>query len=266
MGYDIFDGRFDRPPDMPAIPVRRSLLLCSSPRSGSTLLTEALHRSGRVSCPTEYFDPTAAFADCYARWGVATMVEYVAALHRYRVNDDGLLSAKMHWYQLQWLCSELASSLSVRDGAYGTERAVLEFVFPHCRYVRVIRHDRDRQAVSWAIADQLNRWTYDDRRCTKASTEFVYSFVAIDGFRHRLDEHEAHWDALLATVGAHVLTVAYEDLVRTYADTVAAVAAHIGVELPARDVPPPRLRRQADERSEEVLERYLRDRARRYAK
>lgn len=261
--YGVSDACHDRSPDSPPVPVRRSLLLCSSPRSGSTLLAEALHGTRRVGRPAEYFDPTAAFADCYARWRATSMVGYVAALHRHRVSDEGLLSAKMHWYQLQWLCPQLAASLDVGDGPYASERAVLKFVFPGCRYVRVTRRDRNRQAVSWAIADQINRWRADDPRSTRTSADFVYSFHAVDHFRRRLGEHEAHWAGLLAAIGASVMTVVYEDLVRCYPETVVAVAAHAGVDLSADTVPPPPLRRQWDEHSEHVLARYLEDRERR---
>lgn len=269
VGYDAYDACYDRPAGAPPLPVRRSLLLCSSPRSGSTLLSDALHRSGRLGCPTEYFDPTAAFAECYARWGATDMVSYVAALHRFRVTDDGLLSAKVHWFQLQWLGRELAPALgvgaeiSVGGDPHAAERAVLEHVFPGSRYVRVTRRDRDRQAVSWAIADQLDRWVADDPRSTRTSADFVYDFDAVDGFRRRLDEEEAQWDALLATMGADVMTVVYEDLLGSYPETVAAVAAHAGVELAPDEVPPPGLERQADEHYERVLALYRRDRRRR---
>lgn len=260
MAYDAYDACYDRPPGSGRVEVHRSLLLCSSPRSGSTLLADALHRSRRLGCPTEYFDQTAAFAECSSRWGTTSMESYVAALHRFRVTDDGLLSAKIHWFQLQWLCRQLAPSLVVGEGAYATERAVLEVAFPGCRYVRVTRRDRDRQAVSWAIADQLNRWVQDDPRSTKTSADFVYDFAAIDRLRHRLDEHEARWDALLATLGVDVVSVVYEELLRSYPETVAAVAAHADVDLAPDDVPPPRLERQSDERSEQVLALYRRDR------
>jgi LPS sulfotransferase NodH len=263
VAYDAHDACYDRPAGSPTVEVTRSLLLCSSPRSGSTLLADALHRSDRLGCPTEYFDPTAAFAACSSRWGTTDMRSYVAALHRFRTTDEGLLSAKIHWFQLQWLCRELAPSLTVGTGARALERAVLELVFPRCRYVRVVRRDRDRQAVSWAIADQLDRWVHDDPRSTATSADFAYDFDAIDDFRRRLDDDEAQWDALLAALGVDVLTVAYEDLLRSYTETVTAVAAHAGVDLAPDEVAPPRLERQADQHSEQVLALYRRDRRRR---
>lgn len=314
MAYDAYDARYDRPAGFPPVKVRRSLLLCSSPRSGSTLLADTLHQTGRLGCPTEYFDRTAAFAACYERWGATDMVSYVAALHRFRTTDDGLLSAKIHWFQLQWLSRELEPGLTVDRGSetsggetsgetagYGVgdgdgvgdgeddpdgrptgadraepsserpegtavERAALDFVFPGCRYVRVTRRDRDRQAVSWAVADQLNRWSSDDPRSTKTIADFVYDFDTVDRFRRRLDEDEARWDELLAAMGVDVLTVVYEDLLRSYPEAVAAVAAHAGVTLAPDEVPPPRLARQSNERSEQILALYRRDRERRHGR
>jgi LPS sulfotransferase NodH len=237
---DAFDACGDRRRGAGRAGVRRSLLLCSSPRSGSSLLADALLRTNRVGWPTEYFDPTTAFPTCYARWGATSMRSYVAALHRHRTTGDGLLSAKVHWFQLQWLCRELAPSLAVGPGRFAAERAVLAHVFPACRYVRVTRRDRDRQAVSWAMADQLNRWRADDPRSTRTSADFVYDFATVDGFRRRLDEHEAQWDQLLGALGVDVLAVVYEDLVASYPETVAAVAAYADVDLAPVEVPPAR--------------------------
>lgn len=80
-------------------PPRCAYVLCSSPRSGSTLLAEALTAVG-AGVPIEYLDPTNAMAVCWRRWGCRSLEGYVHALHRHRTTPAGVLGVKVHWYQL----------------------------------------------------------------------------------------------------------------------------------------------------------------------
>ncbi|HWG99070.1 MAG TPA: Stf0 family sulfotransferase [Pilimelia sp.] len=89
--YDRADGGFDRP--------RRSVLLCTMRRTGSTLLGEALHRAGGLGCPLEYLH--AGFRPRFAaRWGTPDLAGYVRALYRYRTDATGTLGIKLFWPDL----------------------------------------------------------------------------------------------------------------------------------------------------------------------
>ncbi len=74
-------------------------MLCSNPRSGSSLLAEALHATGCLGTPIEYFDRTGAMADLLERWDCPDVTAYIDCLHRRRTTVGGLFGAKLHWYQ-----------------------------------------------------------------------------------------------------------------------------------------------------------------------
>jgi trehalose 2-sulfotransferase len=256
MAPDLVGVEADRPPGRAWAPPRWSYLLCCTPRCGSTLLSEALHATGRLGTPIEYFDRTNAYRRLYARWRCRDLTDYVAALWRWRTADGGVLGAKLHWFQLDELARELVGIPC--GSAYRRARAAVELVFPHCRYLRVIRRDRDRQALSWAIGEQTGRWALGPGEAPASPAR--YDFAAISERRRLLDRHERHWGRYFAALGVTPFTVVYEDLVRDYRGTVVSVARRLGVELDRDEVAPPRLRRQADERTEALLARYREER------
>ncbi len=257
MYYDLALAEYDVPGPSGPARAQRSYLLCSNPRSGSTLLSEALHGLGNLGSPIEYFDGTDAMAACADRWGCENLRCYVACLHRNRTTRDGLLAAKVHWYQLQEMT--VAMYVEAPPQRYARQRAALNAVFPHCRYVYVIREDRDRQAVSWMIARETGRWTTLMGPGDPPPVE--YDFDAIDACRVEVEEAEAGWLELFEAEGVEPLTVTYEQLAGDYEETVAAVARFVGSDITAADVPAPRLRKQSTQHNRRLLERYRADRA-----
>ncbi|MGH3666582.1 MAG: Stf0 family sulfotransferase [Egibacteraceae bacterium] len=245
---DLATAAFDRHPGHDG-PPRRSYLLCSAPRTGSTLLLGALWETGRLATPTEYFDPTATQRWLMHRWGVRDLAGYVRLLHRRRTDAAGLFAAKVHWFQLV----ELARGLGLEPAA------TVDRIAPSCRFVHVRRRDRDAQAVSWAIAEQTGRW--GRRSGERDAVETVaYDAEHIADCRRRIDAAQAGWSALFAVLDVAPCDVVYEDLVADYAGTVARVADFLGVPLDPAQAPPPQLRRQADERSAAMLARWCWDR------
>jgi LPS sulfotransferase NodH len=250
MAYDLASAAFDLPDGDAEGGVRWSYLLCAMPRSGSSLLSEALAALGCLGTPIEYFDRTGAYAWLTERWGCPDLRAYVDLLHRRRRSAGGVFGAKVHWFQVR----ELAAGLGV------DEPAAIRAVFPRCRFVYLHRRDRDRQAVSWAVARQTGWWSDGAGVYTGARPVPSYRFDLVEECRRDLEAGEAAWRALFAAAGARPLEVAYEDLVASLGPTVAEVAAFLGERVDPAAVPPPRLRRQADGLSEEMVERYRADR------
>jgi trehalose 2-sulfotransferase len=253
--YDIDSG-----PGAPS----RSYVLCSMPRSGSTLLAEALHSTGVAGTPIEYFDRTNAFALLYRRWGCTGIGDYVERMHQLRCTPDKLFGTKLHWFHLEELTAEMIRA-GIVEVAAGDERAMtmaLGAVAPHGTYVLVRRRETDRQAVSWFIAESTLRWSSligpDGGAHGRGVPDF--DLDAVEQRVRRLEEGERAWERLVRSIGGRVLTVVYEDLTADYERTVRGVAERIGIRLGDAPLPPPRLRRQADERSEAMVERFRAER------
>lgn len=196
-------------------------VIASTPRSGSSLLAEALLDCG-FGYAAEWFPVGADTGACLAAM-------------RKEGTRGGVTGVKVHGDQLR------------RHGLAD----LLPREFPGTRYVLLSRRDRVRQAVSLARAIQTGAWTSRDapRGAPAYDREQIARCLAdIEG------QHQA-WEDFLASRGITPLRVDYEDLVGDREGTVRRVLAFLGAPAPAR-IPPPRLARQADAISEEWARAY----------
>lgn len=121
-------------------------------------------------------------------------------------------------------------------------------------WVRIRREDRLRQAVSLARAFETQQW----KAGQKALREAEYDPALIARCETMIGSQEAAWDDYFARRGIRPLCVTYEALAGDYQATLGRVLDHLGHGDVA--VPPPQLERQADERTEDWVSRYRRDR------
>jgi trehalose 2-sulfotransferase len=236
-----------------------SYVVCSTPRSGSGLLCRGLASTGVLGAPLEYLNPVHR-GILSERWGCGTDLRaYVAALHGHRSSPDRVFGIKVHWEQLVTTRGEASGSL--RDlFTWDVPDGLLSALFPNPVFVRIIRMDLDRQAVSLWRAQHSNVWSVaTDDESHRDGHRAPYSFDGIERCRRLIEVGESCWDRLLRRAGADPLVVTYEQVTSAFRPTVALVARHIrpGFEV---DVTPPSTRAMADEYSGQLLGRLLADR------
>jgi LPS sulfotransferase NodH len=237
--------------------VRTSGLIATLPRSGSWLLSEALQLTGLVGQPAEYFRPD--FLSQFSReWGLADGVdlrEYVARSLIRTASDSGVFTNKFHWYQFAWFIEQLRNL----DRSARSDGEWVDELFPDPRWIHLIRVDKGRQAVSYYRASESQVWFSGDpsgaQRGADEPTE--PHFQQIRYLEDVLVNHEAQWTAFFSDNGVKPLTIVYEDLVSSFAETISLVHEHLGVfDLDVPRIREPRLRRQADDVTERWYERY----------
>jgi LPS sulfotransferase NodH len=259
---------------------RTSYLICTTPRSGSTLLCELLADSGVAGRPDEYFqqlrttglpmmpadylDGVAAdlvpAADRAGRLEQHTLYDprrfetfaaYVEWVVERATTANGVFGAKIMWPYVAGLVDGLSAPRRVA-GAPATHE-LLARTFPRLRYVWLRRMDKVRQAVSLWRAIQTWRWREDAgrARAQESVAPARYSFEAIDHLRRRLVADDRAWELYFEAGGAVPLTLTYEEFTDEIHETVVHLLRHVGVSCPegARfDVP--RTARQSDQLSE----------------
>jgi LPS sulfotransferase NodH len=270
----------------PAQP-RRSYLVCATPRSGSTLLCEALKATGVAGRPEEYFEAVGAtgvprrprdYLDGFdepealallADAGTAeaprysslrevrSYADHLERVRRWGTTPNGVFGAKLMWDHVGELAA-LAGGIPAYRGL--APRDLLPKLFPGVGYVWVRRRDTVRQAVSFWRAMQTHAWRLDADGAAAPRSVPKYSFPAVADLAGRLGEQDAAWERFLAEVDAPVLVLDYEELAADLAAAVAAVLGHLGLTLPA-GAPEPPLLRQADELSQAWVDAYGRDAA-----
>lgn len=263
--YDLASAEHDYP-DWEGSP-RRTVLLCTHPRSGSTLLGEALYFAGGLGCPLEYFH--AGFRPSFARrWDAPDYDRLSAAVRRHRTTPDGTLGVKLFWRDIEEIARdadpELARFANVppSDAPADYYAALVGHVarlFPNPTLVHLSREDRLRQAVSSVIAVESGRWrsipgaTPDDPPATAPfEPDRIERIMGYSDFCH------GHFRNLFAAMDATPHSLTYEALTADYAATVRAVLRHLGSDAEPQT---PRMRRQADGTSEAMVLRYLREQA-----
>jgi len=240
------------------IPVTRSFFVCATPQSGSSLLSEALEFTMIAGRPREYFEP-AYEKDWCARLGVSADTQYVEKFLAAGTTPNGVFGAKVHWHQFV----HLRAKLRLIQGGVASDLELLRRTFPDLKYVFLTRRDRIRQAVSYDRAIRSGVWwsvsanAYPQTSVPPSAPAPLFAFEKIDDWVTRLTEFESNWRRYFKRIGVEPFEVAYEDLVENHESTVHAILRYLDLPISeARSIAPPRLRKQADEVTEEWVQRY----------
>jgi LPS sulfotransferase NodH len=242
--------------------VTKSLLVCATPRSGSTLLCALLDGTGVAGRPQEFFERLAHSGlprqprEYFERVEDPKLLELLAptdpgtpdpgdpipqALAK-GTTDNGVFAAKLMWTHLLDLAERLGRP---------ADAALLRERFPDPRYVHVTRRDKIAQAVSLWRAVQTRAWRAG---AVTENGDAVYHAGAIGYLAGQLSEHDDAWRAWFSANRIEPLTVVYEELAADTSGVTSEVLDDLGVG-PA-EVPEPPLRRQGDDRSARWVERY----------
>jgi trehalose 2-sulfotransferase len=214
-----------------------SYMVCSVPRSGSSLLCDVLAGTELAGAPTEYFDLNQ--MEAFSReWGVSGTGDYVQAMFARKTSPNGVFGVKAHFHQL-------GDVLGHHD---------IDAVFPDLRLVYVRRRDHVRQAVSWSRATQTGQWASDH---PAGSVEPRFDAREIATLVERIEREERGWEDLFEHLGRQPLRIDYEELAPDAGLAVRRVFKLIGVEPgPDFEPPAPTILRQADGLSEGWVRRY----------
>ena len=101
--------------------VKISYVICSTPRSGSTLLCRGLWDTGRAGAPHEYFHENKHMPQIISRWKPRSFNDYLSNLLRFRTSSNGVFGFKAHFDQFKYL----------------SENTTLDDTFPDLKYIRI---------------------------------------------------------------------------------------------------------------------------------
>ena len=230
--------------EFPPTEPRVSYMVCSIPRSGSSLLCELLANTDVAGAPAEFFHPDK-MEVLQEQWGTDTLDGYMRELLARKTSPNGVFGLKTHWGQYKPLFGE------------SDPRALL----PQLRLVLITRRDRLRQSISWVRALQTRKWANHDRPMVERPA--VFDSDHIGRKLARIEREEQVWESFFERHGIEPQRVVYEDFIEAQEETVRGILETLGIEVPADlHIPPPVLDRQADELSDEWVQRYRAEAAR----
>jgi LPS sulfotransferase NodH len=245
------------PPQSPTI----SYIICTNPRSGSWLLSEGLATTNLAGNPREWFNVLEEQEQKrLLGGGMRIETDYAAYLHHVitsATTPNGICGIKLHYYQFV----DMAQKLTKIEAFQGlsTARAIAA-AFADPKYVWLTRRDKARQAISYYRACQSQEWWQIDgiSRPPGSTSPIEFDSRAIRQLEDTLVSNDDAWRQYFRTNNIDVLVVDYEDLAIDYAGNVSRILQWLGIQGPKHiAIPPPRLKRQSDAKTERWLARYL---------
>ena len=232
--------------DFPAIErPEKYYLICSTPRTGSTLLCRGLWDTSLAGAPHEYFHQKH-MADFNVRWDTKNFEEYLSFLKKYRTSPNGVFGAKTHYDQFIYLQSQVDMSLAM----------------PEVKYIYISRRDRVRQAVSLSKAILTKRWS-SEGAVDSATPNPVYDFSHVHRGHRMILAQEANWEAFFAKQHIVPVRIIYEEFVGRYFEVIQEMLTYLGVGTISKEmIKAPQMKKQADLINAQWVEQYQADLAR----
>ena len=240
-----YEGKFDFAPrrEPPSTP----FLLASVPRTGSTLLSLLLWRTGCLGAPLEYLNFVAGGPFGFAARSPDAQQRLWDSVIRRRTSPNGVFGAKVfpqQFEELQAINPELLT-LAIRTLLPAGNRRVVE----------LRRRNRAAHAISYARASLSGVWRKEQERAGAGEPE--YSAQAVANAEKLIAQQEERWQAMYRDLAIEPLVVWYEDVATSPDGVVGAVAEYLEVELdPGAMVQVPAIERQEQAGARQWAERH----------
>jgi LPS sulfotransferase NodH len=238
-----------------------SYLICAAPRTGSTLLAQALAATGRAGRPNEYFDIHDENEHFWLNsLSIADDSEYFGKAVRAGTTANGVFAIKLLWHQSPAILAKLraaAPPLAMPPGASLHQLLEARLGVPP-RYVWLRRRDKLAQAISYLRASKTGIWRSTDMAAGRAAApEPAFDFDLIAQYVRVVHDFDLRWEAYFRENRLKVLMIVYENFVQAYERTVFDVLDFIGVPRDGITLPPPRLQRQGDAASQDWQRQFV---------
>jgi LPS sulfotransferase NodH len=232
--------------DLPPTETRMRYVLLSQPRTGGTLLSEALQRCGHAGLPFEYLNP-AAIKLIARRLGMGNRIalqQMMAAVQRRRTTPNGVFGLHLHLDQI--------------TGMMQTAQRAAAWLRRFDRIVFLYRRDKLAQAVSLERSLQSRVW-YRETHEAGERDPAAWNVDPWAVFRHvaNFGQQEALIRDMLSGFSAPQMELTYEELDADFAAAWGRVSDFLGLPpVPAGTVYPA-LARMRDPASERMMERVV---------
>ncbi|NJW54047.1 Stf0 family sulfotransferase [Salinimicrobium oceani] len=190
-----------------------SYVICSTARSGSTLLARSLLMTDKAGLPHEYFDESNK-GDFYKRWKFNSIQEYIEYLKVHRVSKNGYFGFKIHYNQYNSVFEDIP----------------LESFFPNIKYIFITRKDKIMQGISLEKATQTNKWSSEFKAVN--TSRFNYSNIKENVDQLKYDEER--WLEYFKRNKVKPFIVTYENFIADYKGTVKEILTFLNINEPVK--------------------------------
>ncbi len=246
------------------VEVAYNYVLCSNPRSGTTLMCDMLAQTGVAGKPNSFFREKS-LQDWCDQWGLPAPYDLddpaFMSLYLDAAGKEGRGETPV--FGLRLMGPDLGYSTQLLRQHYPettTDLAAFEVAFGPLKFIHLKREDKLAEAISYLRAEQTGLW---HQNADGSIMEEIAPSQA-DGFdagaiKERLSmlsAFEKDWDKWFAAEGINPLRLTYENLAEDPQTGLGAVLAHIGQDRHLASAVKPGLRKLADATSSAWMTRY----------
>lgn len=197
-----------------------SYIICTSPRSGSTLLCKLLAATGNSGKPDSHFHKplVSAWMRYYniAAGDHGSECELLSAIFN-AARDRGTGSTEMFGLRMQEHSFEFfLQKLRVLHEREASDSARIQAAFGNTLFIYLTRQDKLDQAISYVKASQSGLWHKAPDGCElerlSAAQEPFYDADAITSQLTKLTEMDKRWESWFSSEGLNPRRVQYDDL------------------------------------------------------
>lgn len=216
-----------------------TVILCATPRSGSTLLCSVLNASGVVGTLESWFraEDRASYAE---EWGLELNqnnaydpTKYLSAVKTSGRGANGIVGIRIMWETLHEILDEYAPLYPGSDAS-----ELLTHLFGRFRLIYLRRADTLAQAVSRLKAEQSGHWhTIGDwiEQIGPADGPLTYDAQAIAAYKADAEAGHAGWLTFFETLDLPYISVDYDDLAEDPVATTRSILAALNLQAPNLD-------------------------------
>jgi len=218
-------------------------IICTSPRSGSTLLCKLLSATNVAGNPESYFHKPS----------IASWLAHLGLSHETTLSEVNTL----------YLIFNTAKSKgSLNTGIFG-DRQRIESEFGDVCFIHLTRLDKVAQAISLLKAEQTGLWhiAADGTELERLSEPQLptYDAVALNKRVEEVTKYDHCWVTWFRDEKIHPFRITYEELSSDPTGTLVRILTHLGIDGKAAANVEPEVAKMSDRVSHDWAKRYRSD-------
>ena len=217
---------------------QKSYIICSTVRSGSTLLCKTLEKLEGCGQPKEYFHRHI-LKKLKLNNNPDKFLSYCQSIWQEGLSHHGTLGIKMHWWQMLDFLSIARQSPDLENKQ---DWEILNIIFPNSQFIYLWRREIMAQAVSAAIAMQTGQWEKVEQNETEESLQkekkLWHNTVKSPKFQpwkiyeweKSLEAHNLGWRKFFQDNSLPYYEITYEDMIESFTEQIINLVDYLGID------------------------------------
>ncbi len=210
--------------------IKQSIIICTTPRSRSTLFSDALRLTGQMGEPAEWFNDYL-FKQILEKYGLQWHVHpllLIQAITDHATTGEGIFSVKaIDEYFFRFL-DRLRHECRIPNGV--SEWPWLQPYLPNAKFILWTRKTKLAQAISFDKAQQGGAWHSTTSASARASSDLLYDGNYIQWMLQDIMQGEDRWRTFLESSALPFLELEDTALLEDYAGTLKRVGAFLEID------------------------------------